>query len=46
MTRLLFFLSPMVMLAQAAPDWNLVNREVLEHFQAIVRLDTQNPPGE
>lgn len=33
------------MLAQAAPDWNLVNREVLEHFQAIVRLDTQNPPG-
>ena len=45
MMRLLFFLCPMVMLAQAAPDWNLVNREVLEHFQAIVRLDTQNPPG-
>lgn len=28
-----------------AIDWKQVDREVLEHFQAVVRLDTQNPPG-
>ena len=26
-------------------DWPAVERETLEHFQAIVRLDTSNPPG-
>jgi acetylornithine deacetylase/succinyl-diaminopimelate desuccinylase-like protein len=41
----LFFLWSAVVFAQAAPDWNQVNRETLEHFQALVRLDTQNPPG-
>src|SRR5580765_3425319 len=29
----------------AAPDWTRINRETLEHCQAHVRLDTQNPPG-
>ena len=29
----------------AAPDWTRINSETLEHFQALVRLDTQNPPG-
>jgi acetylornithine deacetylase/succinyl-diaminopimelate desuccinylase-like protein len=29
----------------AAPDWAAVQRETLEHFQALVRIDTQDPPG-
>ena len=29
----------------AGPDWNRLNDETLRHFQALVRLDTQNPPG-
>ena len=35
------------MSAQAAgsPDWTKLQDETLRHFQAIVRLDTQNPPG-
>src|SRR6478736_1953629 len=28
-----------------APDWARLNSETLRHFQALVRLDTQNPPG-
>ena len=28
-----------------APDWTRINSETLQHFQALVRLDTQNPPG-
>jgi len=28
-----------------APDWTAVQRETLEHFQALVRIDTQDPPG-
>src|SRR5262245_20606603 len=33
--------------AQSAPQpkWADVERETLEHFQAILRLDTRNPPG-
>ena len=33
--------------AQAAPqpNWADIERETLEHFQAILRLDTRNPPG-
>jgi acetylornithine deacetylase/succinyl-diaminopimelate desuccinylase-like protein len=32
--------------AQApAPDWARVESEILGHFQALVRLDTSNPPG-
>src|SRR5262249_19757977 len=27
------------------PDWTRVDGETLQHFQALVRLDTQNPPG-
>ena len=29
----------------AAPDWKALQRETLEHFQALVRFDTQDPPG-
>src|SRR5215471_14807823 len=28
-----------------APDWDKLNAETLQHFQSLVRLDTQNPPG-
>src|SRR5688572_4290479 len=27
------------------PNWAEIERETLEHFQAILRLDTRNPPG-
>ena len=27
------------------PKWPDIERETLEHFQAILRLDTRNPPG-
>src|SRR5215213_4171831 len=27
------------------PKWAEIERETLEHFQAILRLDTRNPPG-
>ena len=28
-----------------SPDWARFERESLEHFQAILRIDTSNPPG-
>jgi acetylornithine deacetylase/succinyl-diaminopimelate desuccinylase-like protein len=31
--------------AGQAPDWGKVNDETMRHFQALVRLDTTNPPG-
>ena len=31
--------------AQAPIDWNTVEAETLRHFQALVRIDTTNPPG-
>src|SRR4051812_41530260 len=35
------------LLAQASsqPDWSQIEPEVLKHFQAIVRVDTTDPPG-
>jgi acetylornithine deacetylase/succinyl-diaminopimelate desuccinylase-like protein len=27
------------------PDWGRVETETIEHFQALLRLDTSNPPG-
>src|SRR6185369_10485442 len=36
------------MLAQApppAPDWPRLEAETLQHFQALLRFDTSNPPG-
>lgn len=29
----------------AQPDWTRVDEETMRHFQAILRLDTSNPPG-
>jgi len=36
-----------VVLAQGArqPDWTRLEDETIRHFQALVRLDTSNPPG-
>jgi acetylornithine deacetylase/succinyl-diaminopimelate desuccinylase-like protein len=31
--------------AQTAIDWKAVEAETLQHFQALVRIDTSNPPG-
>jgi acetylornithine deacetylase/succinyl-diaminopimelate desuccinylase-like protein len=31
--------------AQTAPDWSKVNEESMRHFQALVRIDTTDPPG-
>jgi len=28
-----------------APDWPKVNQETLRHYQAVVRMDTTDPPG-
>jgi acetylornithine deacetylase/succinyl-diaminopimelate desuccinylase-like protein len=31
--------------APAGPDWSRLEAETLQHFQALLRLDTSNPPG-
>ena len=28
-----------------APDWSRLENETMQHFQALLRLDTSNPPG-
>lgn len=35
------------LLAQSAgqPDWSKVEEETMRHYQAVLRLDTRNPPG-
>jgi len=35
----------LVLSSQAAPDWKAVEEETLRHYQALLRLDTRNPPG-
>lgn len=31
--------------AQTAPDWKALEEEAMRHFQAILRMDTSDPPG-
>ncbi|MGC4083408.1 MAG: M20/M25/M40 family metallo-hydrolase, partial [Vicinamibacterales bacterium] len=31
--------------AATPPDWKAIEAETLQHFQAILRMDTSNPPG-
>lgn len=45
MIRLLFLFAAVMAAQTRVPDWNQTDREVLEHFQALIRLDTTNPPG-
>ena len=41
---LAFFLAGLPVLA-AEPDWTRIDSETLRHFQALVRMDTCDPPG-
>ncbi len=40
----LFFLA-LACPAQRTPDWTKIQEETLRHYQALVRLDTTDPPG-
>src|SRR5262245_64975515 len=31
--------------ASAQPDWKTIEDETMRHYQAVLRIDTQNPPG-
>src|SRR6185503_13252192 len=31
--------------AAAQPDWPKVDEEVMRHYQALLRMDTSDPPG-
>jgi hypothetical protein len=31
--------------AQSSIDWKAVQAETLQHFRALVQIDTSNPPG-
>ncbi|MBI3684516.1 MAG: M20/M25/M40 family metallo-hydrolase [Acidobacteria bacterium] len=42
--RMLLFLACAGLHAQT-PDWPRVEQEALRHFQALIRLDTTDPPG-
>jgi len=35
------------LIAQSAsqPDWKALEAETMQHYQAVLRIDTQNPPG-
>lgn len=49
-SRTLLFLSSLVLvttlMAQTtAPDWTRVEEETMRHFQALLRIDTSDPPG-
>jgi acetylornithine deacetylase/succinyl-diaminopimelate desuccinylase-like protein len=39
--------APVVIAAQISPavDWSRVESETLQHFQALVKIDTSDPPG-
>jgi len=39
-------LLPPSLIAQGQqPDWSKVEAETMQHFQALLRLDTRDPPG-
>lgn len=41
----LFLLAVPLFAAPPSPDWKAVEAESLRHFQALVRIDTSDPPG-
>lgn len=50
MPRITALMSALTVLALSAqspqqPDWSAAEREALRHYQALVRLDTSDPPG-
>jgi acetylornithine deacetylase/succinyl-diaminopimelate desuccinylase-like protein len=38
-------LAPLLAQAPAQPDWTKLEDEMMRHFQAVLRIDTSNPPG-
>src|ERR1700750_2850107 len=42
---LVSMLAALVLSPQATPDWKAVEEETMRHYQALLRLDTRNPPG-
>ncbi|MGH9838586.1 MAG: M20/M25/M40 family metallo-hydrolase [Blastocatellia bacterium] len=42
---LLLLVSSLALTQPAQPDWAKIEEETMRHFQAILRLDTSNPPG-
>src|SRR5438067_1138099 len=45
-SRVVFLLLAVVVAAGAqTPDWSKLNDEIMRHFQALVRIDTTDPPG-
>lgn len=38
-------LLPVLCLSAQTPDWSKVNPEALRHFQALVQIDSTDPPG-
>lgn len=43
--RLATFLFAVSLLHAQAPDWSKINDEAMRHFQALVRIDSTDPPG-
>ena len=46
LTTVLITTASVAVLAQAPkqPDWNALQDETMRHYQAVLRLDTRNPP--
>src|SRR5579862_7620133 len=42
---LYLFCAAVVPASAQTPDWAQINRETLRHFQALVQIDSTNPPG-
>jgi acetylornithine deacetylase/succinyl-diaminopimelate desuccinylase-like protein len=40
-----FVIAPSVVPAQTQPDWRALEEEAMRHFQALIRFDTSDPPG-
>jgi acetylornithine deacetylase/succinyl-diaminopimelate desuccinylase-like protein len=37
--------NPLLAQSSQQPDWNRIQEETLQHFQALVQFDTSDPPG-
>ncbi len=42
---LMLFLWAFAAVAQPTPDWEKIQVETLRHYQALIRMDTTDPPG-
>jgi acetylornithine deacetylase/succinyl-diaminopimelate desuccinylase-like protein len=40
-----FFVTQLLARTPAQPDWKALEPEMMQQFQAVLRLDTRNPPG-